>query len=152
MGKIMAPGPFMEPIGQSNFGPDWVASVRSALLDNDAYVQNSQSEPTTLAKAREKAAYTLHQSHLMKYFGERPKFEPGRNSCYGCLMEIPQHPLPCGHMLCTACVHMIGRTTDKNTVTVDYCPLETKANRQVISCHIRFKPEFAGVRILSLDG
>lgn len=148
----MAVGPFMDPPDQGDFETEWLNMTREYLIKIDACVQNFQPETSKLFSTRDAAAYELHRSHLEKFFGEHQKFEPARRSCYGCLMEIPQHPLPCGHMLCTACVQMLGRTTDKNTVTVNYCPFEDKGQRQITSCHIRFKPRFAGIRILSLDG
>jgi hypothetical protein len=125
--------------------------IRDYLVEIEASVREVRAETATLA-SREKVAYDLHRQNLWRFFGNDPERIDSYHSCWGCLMEPPQHPLPCGHMLCTFCVQMLGHVTDKNTVTVDLCPFESKASRIISPCSIRFKPDFAGIRILSLDG
>jgi len=66
-------------------------------------------------------------------------------------MDVPEHPLPCGHVLCTACVKAYG-TQAKSTVSLPYCPLHREATRWAKPALIKFKPAGAGVRVLALDG
>lgn len=151
-GKIIAFGPFKDPPGLGEFGSEWSNMTREHFVRIEASAQEARTEAGSQSRTREKVAYELHRQHLMGFFENFEDHIPGRYTCYGCLMEVPQHPLPCGHMLCTSCVRMLGRPTDKNTVTVDFCPFDSKSVRKVNPCSIRFKPDFAGIRILSLDG
>ena len=143
---------YKEPFDVAKFQEHWLSTVRERLIEIEAKLRDAKEEPTIHANTREQAATQLHKVHLMAYFGERETRIRGYNSCYACLMEVPQHPLACGHMLCRACVRMLGNMTDKHTVTIDFCPMEPYKDRQVRPCSIRFKPDFAGIRVLSLDG
>lgn len=151
-GVIKAIGPFMDPPDLGDFESEWLNMTREHFVQIEASAQEARTEAGMLSSTREKVVYELHRQHLMRFFGNFEHRMPGQYSCYGCLMEVPQHPLPCGHMLCTSCVRMLGRTTDKNTVTVDFCPFDNEVARKVNPCSIRFKPDFAGIRILTLDG
>lgn len=143
---------YVEPFNVAEFQENWLSTVRDKLVEIEAKLRDTNEEPVVHADSRDQAAAQLHKRHLMAYFGEHETRIQGYNSCYACLMEAPQHPMACGHMLCRACVRMLGNKTDKDTVTIDFCPLERHQDRQVRPCSIRFKPDFAGIRILSLDG
>lgn len=151
-GKIIAIGPFMDPPDLGDFGSEWLNMTREHFVQIESSAQEARTEAGMRSSTREKVVYELHRQHLMRFFGDFGDHIPDRYSCYGCLMEVPQHPLPCGHMLCTSCVRMFGRSTDETTVTIDFCPFDSKSVRNVNPCSIRFKPDFAGIRILSLDG
>jgi hypothetical protein len=94
----------------------------------------------------------------METFFERvpeAKMFISHSTCFCCLMQVPQHPLRCGHVLCTACIKAYGSPKQSRvTWEMKYCPLhegETQ-ERGTSTWVIKFKPEFAGVRLLSLDG
>jgi hypothetical protein len=74
------------------------------------------------------------------------------SACFSCLRELPEHPLPCGHVLCTRCITSHGTTGTSGQVSLEQCPLHS--SRQIFpeAWHIRLKPSLAGVRILTLDG
>ena len=151
-GTIIAVGPFKDPPDLGDFESEWTRMTRDHFVQIEASAQEARTEAGVRSSTGEKFAYELHRQPLTRFFGTYGEHTPGRHSCYGCLMEVPQHPLPCGHMLCSPCVRMLGRPTDKNTVTVDFRPFDSKAVRKLNPCSIRFKPDFAGIRILSLDG
>jgi hypothetical protein len=74
---------------------------------------------------------------------------------------MPEHPLPCAHVLCTPCVvtysELDGKgkgiqSSDKHLIRMDRCPLHPPHIRWTEPWFIKFKPDSAGVRILSLDG
>lgn len=73
-------------------------------------------------------------------------------SCFTCLRSLPDHVLPCGHALCEACAIDFCLSHDNEPVT------ELVFKRCVICKSswppqiIQIKPEYAGVRILTLDG
>ena len=91
-------------------------------------------------------AYDLHKECMGRFFRSYQGFNAPRyislTTCYCCLMEVPEHPLQCGHVLCTGCIKAYGYQHDSHSVVIEYCPLHS----------IHFKPDYAGVRILSLDG
>ena len=102
-------------------------------------------------------AYDLHRENMDSFF--RGSFENftaysfcSLTTCFSCLLEVPQHPLQCGHTLCTACIRAYGRPNDRNSVLMDSCPLHARTTRGKASWIVHFKPDYAGVRVLSLDG
>ncbi|PSN60686.1 FabD/lysophospholipase-like protein [Corynespora cassiicola Philippines] len=66
------------------------------------------------------------------------------STCFCCLADLAEHPLPCGYILCTRCIK--GFSTVSKTVSgvyfVSSCPLHHR---------VSFKPKLAGVRVLSLN-
>ena len=71
-------------------------------------------------------------------------------TCLSCLRDMPEHPLPCGHVICSKCVRTFGEARS-TTFTLSWCPLETNKGWGR-SVQISMKPALAGVRALSLDG
>jgi hypothetical protein len=67
-------------------------------------------------------------------------------------MNVPEHPLPFGHVLCTPCIKGYGSPLEHSLVRMDCCPLHPEEWEKFGPWIIRFKPDFAGVRVLSLDG
>lgn len=67
-------------------------------------------------------------------------------------MGIPQHSLPCGHVLCTPCVKGFGKSLNGSEYSLESCPLHPDDGSWRDAYVIRFKPDLAGVRVLSLDG
>lgn len=72
-------------------------------------------------------------------------------TCFCCLMDVPEHPLPCGHVLCTACIRAYGKQA-KSSIALVCCPLHRESTKWARPAIIKFKPVGAGVRVLSLDG
>ena len=101
-------------------------------------------------------AYDLHQARtegFYKSFEDCNAFSFGSlTTCFSCLMEVPQHPLQCGHTLCTACIKAYGRRNDRNSALIDFCPLHMSATSNERAWIVHFKPDYAGVRVLTLDG
>ncbi|KAF2399017.1 FabD/lysophospholipase-like protein [Trichodelitschia bisporula] len=77
-----------------------------------------------------------------------------QTTCFGCLATIPEHPLTCGHVLCTKCVHAHGvKLVTLNSVKLKNCPLHVLSpDVAPVEQAFRFKPPHASVRLLSLDG
>jgi hypothetical protein len=98
-------------------------------------------------------AFQLHlQEQLKDFFQDRANKYFSMSTCYCCLMNVPQHPLPCGHVLCTDCVKNYGEPLKYSSVGIASCPLHPEETKHLQRWVIRFKPDFAGVRVLSLDG
>ena len=74
-------------------------------------------------------------------------------TCLVCLDGVPEHSLPCGHVICRMCAKATGESTPGGFVTLQACPLQDHQkefwSRQWAGY---IKPSQAGLRILSLDG
>lgn len=72
--------------------------------------------------------------------------------CFSCLMGVPQHPLPCKHIICHECTLDFGKALGEDEsylLRIHGCPLEGKETRETI---VRTHPREAGIRVLTLDG
>lgn len=102
-------------------------------------------------------AAEIHASTVMKHF-HLHTVKAGAESfishstCFSCLFEPPEHPLPCGHVLCTSCLRAYGRVTEKNVVELDGCPIEYLSMPRHQTWKVVMKPPDAGIRVLTLDG
>ena len=76
------------------------------------------------------------------------------SACFCCLLEAGQHPLPCGHLLCTECVMTFGKLNSNTTaVVMEECPIGgDECKLECFPAQIRIKPGSSGVRIMALDG
>lgn len=102
-------------------------------------------------------AALIHRDCVMAHFyshattGKRPVIS-SQSVCYSCLFEPPEHALPCGHIICTACLKAYGKSQGRNVVDIQCCPLEPLQNSQQWPWRVIMKPAAAGIRILTLDG
>ncbi|KAF2193812.1 hypothetical protein K469DRAFT_243687 [Zopfia rhizophila CBS 207.26] len=107
-------------------------------------------------EAEDVAAAELHRDDVMAYFyndGPRGGVRSvhSHSVCFCCLFEPPEHCLPCGHILCTACIRTYGRFKSANVIEMYECPLETNTAGRYRPWTIYLRPEAAGLRVLSLD-
>lgn len=104
------------------------------------------------------AAAEIHRNDVMPYFYRHVAGDRGiqrynsHSVCLCCLSKPPEHPLPCGHVLCTPCIKIYGFKRNDLEIIMDSCPLEARSKGFVYPWTIHFKPESAGVRVLCLDG
>lgn len=114
-------------------------------------VQNGESE--------EQAAAQIHSYDVMPYF-YRCATDRGRGShmynshtaCLCCLFEIPEHALPCGHVICTACLKVFGHEVSPTAIDLYQCPIDTGVASRFHCWRVLLVPKTAGIRILTLDG
>lgn len=104
------------------------------------------------ATSDETLVLRLHSKIMAQFYGRR---SPAHNFkshwiCVCCFVGTALHPLHCGHVLCTPCVKGYGDCVNRYDYSIRRCPLHPDGTQ--LSYTIRFKPEFAGVRLLSLDG
>ena len=153
---IIAAGDYQAAF-DSSFVHRWKAQLRSAIegLHRDfsyELEQASQSHDTN-AIPEERIALDLHIEYLNNFFeavGPAASIV-SHSTCFCCLMDVPEHPLPCGHVLCTACIKAYGRQY-KSAVSMQCCPLHRESTSWARPALIKFKPPGAGVRVLALDG
>jgi hypothetical protein len=156
-GNIFADGLYRSDFSPQTYGKTWTESIAN-------HVEDFQAELDVLRKHGDreisdlKLFEPLHVTHMSKFFASvrDAQLFVSHSTCFCCLMQVPNHPLPCGHVLCTSCIKGFGRRKSRVTCEMLFCPLhqeETEIKWQnQLPWIIKFNPEFAGVRLLSLDG
>lgn len=152
---IIATGDYEAAFG-STFLQQWKAQLRSAIegIHRDfSYELEQASNDDVQAIPEERIALDLHIEYLNQFYEAVGPATAicSHATCFCCLMDVPEHPLPCGHVLCTACIKAYGKQ-GKSLVALPCCPLHREATQWVKPALIKFKPANAGIRVLSLDG
>lgn len=147
---------------QSNFSSSsyqrkWIQQIKENLLSCDERLQQRYHSmgASQFKILRGNEAVQLHvEEQLKTFFAEAggATHYTSMATCYCCLMNVPEHPLPCGHVLCTPCIKGYGVPLDHSSVRMDCCPLHPEESERIGPWIIHFKPDFAGIRVLSLDG
>lgn len=144
-------GPYESSFSWDTFSEEWLA-----LLEADtkrlqtALHRRSTEHPHWTEKA---LASEIHRETMQNFYqviGGAEKFM-NHSACFCCLREPPEHPLPCGHVLCRPCVQAYGRQQGQSTMELESCPLHAAQHFRP-PWIIKIKPPTAGARILALDG
>ena len=151
-GKVLATGSY-EP------SYSYTHELRNWFRELEAFVHEFQEIKDKRCLSRpdlnpDRITSELHSGNLQLFYGSigsADRFK-SHSTCLSCLREIPEHPLICGHVLCTLCVKMYGVAKNKELIKLSRCPLDGTKETWSSSCHVSFKPPLAGVRVLSLDG
>ncbi|OWY57034.1 zinc ion binding protein [Alternaria alternata] len=144
-------GHYMSSFTAEDYKNVWLNSLKSRLHDVQEELErkdDSSEETGPLGPIRR-----LHARNISSFYravGGASKFN-SHATCLCCLMRPPEHVLRCGHVLCTECVKAFG-TVRNCTMEMKECPLHIDDCNWRYPWRIRMKPDFAGVRILSLDG
>ena len=153
---IIAAGDY-EAAFDSSFLLQWKSQLRAAIesihRDFSYELEQASQIDDTQAIPEERIALDLHIEYLNHFFESVGPATAicSHATCFCCLMDVPEHPLPCGHVLCTACIKAYGKQT-KSLVALTCCPLHRESTKWSKPALVKFKPAGAGVRILSLDG
>ncbi|KAF2012508.1 hypothetical protein BU24DRAFT_442957 [Aaosphaeria arxii CBS 175.79] len=152
-GTIIGSGAYVSGFTFDNFAESWSHHLRK-------YTTGFQSElagkMVTSPVTDELATVTdLHLANVNRFFhdaGGAIRYT-SHSSCFCCLRNLAEHPLACGHVLCTTCIKDYGEQSNdlQGLYTFPACPLHQHDQFRSPS-EIYFKPPLAGVRILSLDG
>lgn len=106
---------------QSNFSSgsysrQWISLIKKHLISCEAQLQQRHvsRSATQLKVVKENEALQLHVEEQLEVFfvasgGAAEYFSMA--TCYCCLMNVPEHPLPCGHVLCTPCIKGYGTSS-----------------------------------------
>lgn len=157
-GKIFSSGNYVSQFSSFYFRHKWQNMIKDHLHQAERqFVERKSSKLPAFTSDDDAIAYDLHRERMETFFSRSfEHFDAGDfgslTTCFSCLMEVPQHPLQCGHILCTACIRAHGRPNDRHSVLMDYCPLHTSMTRNTRPWLVNFKPDYAGVRVLTLDG
>lgn len=155
-GKIIAAGDYQSSFQCEEYVDEWINDIRRNLerIQQEVYqitfYQDSLSEADAASKV-----HLRNMNEFYKNVGDVFKFV-SHSTCFSCLRELPEHPLPCGHILCGPCVKSYGRQAEKTVIKIDSCPLHVEDTEFLADLEfpwmIKIKPLYAGTRILSLDG
>ncbi|KAF2173984.1 hypothetical protein M409DRAFT_62174 [Zasmidium cellare ATCC 36951] len=132
----------------------WLAAIENRVMTIDKAVQIP--DETSRHGLRAKFRSHILRDFMTKSFdnfrimGARERFV-SHTTCIACLQTIPEHVLPCGHVVCTDCVNIHGKSLSDCVTLIEQCPLHD-TDRFVEPWRISTKPRHAGVRVLSLDG
>lgn len=155
-GKVMGITP---SILQANFDPTHFLPAWTHIIEQG--LARAQQEMLVGAEAqkhlsRRAVAALIHRRELTQLLASWMKHPSDLVSYKFCLFcacrDNPEHPLPCGHVLCTACVETFRDGNAEDGLEPRYavrCPFHPTEQAPAI---LQVKPTNAGVRILCLDG
>ena len=153
-GKVIGSGPHEADFTFDSFCEDWSRYLTSYFTS----FQNELSSQMILSPSTNETVvatriHGLNVNSFYHHIGGAQKFY-SQLTCFCCLRELAEHPLPCGHVLCTPCVKGFGKPHNalSNSYMIESCPLHSYNSAFTVPVNIHFKPPLAGVRILSLDG
>jgi hypothetical protein len=149
-GKRLGKGLFESSFTPNDFFWGWFGQVKEGVLS----LARLQEQDATVQCLSLKAS-DIHRRHMVEFLsevGDASDFV-SQDACFYCLAHsMPEYPLLCGHVLCTACAELFGNVGDRDTATyTEFCPFHhDRTERECLQIDV--KPQHAGVRILCLDG
>lgn len=151
-GKVLAVGSYLSSFSADSYQNVFRDKVYYHLVQLLAELQKKNLSEDT----EEQAAAQIHRETVLtqfyKHVGGAEKFK-SHSACFCCLVAPPQHPLPCGHILCTPCLKANSLSHRKSVIEIQGCPLHTTRGHSTPDLYrVTLKPDAAGVRVLTLDG
>jgi hypothetical protein len=131
----------------------WIKYLREDVETAQKALEDSRHRADS-GISDEELVFQQHSAQLVDFYrqvGPADKFR-SHTVCFSCFMEMPQHVLPCSHVLCTSCVKGYGVRVNNFDYAMESCPLHSSQTSWESRFIVKFKPDFAGVRLLSLDG
>ena len=153
-GKVFAVGNYLSRWSFESLQEEFHANVYFRLEE----LLNLLKQKIIPGEDETHVAANIHRDDVMPWFyrhvsgdGKSEKYN-SHSVCFCCLSEPPEHPLPCGHVLCSPCIKTYGQQRGKNEVEIQGCPLESYNAQFYQPYRLHTKPKAAGVRVLTLDG
>jgi len=152
-GRVIGGGKYQSDFSADRFRPEFRDMIYNNLQQLLEQLGQKHDPESSTTEAQDAAL--IHSELVLRHFfihlGGAKSFQ-SNSICFCCLMALPEHPLPCGHVLCTSCVNSYGSPRGKCLIEMTSCPLEPNEEQFEVPCQIVLKPATAGVRILTLDG
>jgi hypothetical protein len=159
-GKVFAAGSWMSKFLFDSDGPvfrNWVYGRLVELLKELTTRVQGSKQPEVHAAAE------IHRSMVLTNLFSRAKHSDGSSkghsylishtACFCCLFGQAEYCLPCGHVLCSACLETYGNNPGYiNGLEVTSCPFETATEGIYPPWIFQLKPKSAGIRVMTLDG
>lgn len=151
-GKIIAAGDYESSFHADDYSDEWIRDLRRKLDTIQKKLQDMMFQAPQITE--QEAASKLHRQQMNDFYNNLGRAVDfiSHETCFSCLRELPEHPLPCGHVLCTPCIEAYGQRRDKIVIEMSSCPLHDHDTKWPLPWQIKIKPLYAGVRILCLDG
>lgn len=153
-GHIIGTGPYEATFTFDGFADDWLRHLQDSLTHFQKDVDDMKmTTPTAMEGEIETKVHHTNVNKFYHHIGGAQKFV-SHSTCFCCLRELAEHPLPCGHVLCTPCVVGYGKPHSElaGSYVIASCPLHDYDTVFPTPWEVYFKPPLAGVRVLSLDG
>ncbi|KAK4446666.1 acyl transferase/acyl hydrolase/lysophospholipase [Podospora aff. communis PSN243] len=163
-GKVFAAGEYVSGFTLDEYRKEFLDNVYCCLVKILDRLEESLQTTTTEDMSEMLVASFLHRDLVLTGFfrcvdppEKRRHTGPlaSQSACFCCLLGTGQHPLPCGHLLCTECVMTFGKFDPAAAaVGMNECPIGGGAccSPSQFPVLIRMKPRSSGVRALTLDG
>jgi hypothetical protein len=151
-GKVLAAGRYQSGFTAEKYKVTWMNSLKTRLAELQADLKRVEDASADLENPLI-SIRKQHMENIVRFFyavGGASNFT-SHATCLCCLMRSPEHALRCGHVLCSSCIKSFG-VVEKATIEMQYCPLHPFDTKWERPWKIRMKPDFAGIRVLSLDG
>lgn len=153
-GQVLAVGGYCSSFTPEKYRLAFRDDIYIALAKLLENLQEATRESTHLELEQ---AANIHRDSVLKNFFKHitePQNFISHTACFSCLVSPPEHPLPCGHVLCTPCVKAFGTLRGRTAIEMKYCPLHQNDTVATFDSGwtISLKPPSAGARILALDG
>ena len=107
------------------------------------------------SRLEKRTAFLLHIEQTMSRYVWAWNRDSSHSTCFSCLMSVPEHALPCGHIICHQCFVLLStdqKSSSDHELEIESCPLCCNMANKNMHMKISIKPRTAGLRILSLDG
>ncbi len=155
-GEVLAVGDYESSFTPQKYRLVFRDDIYTALARLLQLLQQSLSSSDSSHLELEQAA-NIHRDSVLRNFFKHIRGSKefiSSTACFSCLVSTPEHPLPCGHVLCTPCVKAFGTSRGRTFVDMKYCPLHENDAKAYFGfiCPVSIKPAAAGVRVLALDG
>jgi hypothetical protein len=139
-------------IAKHKFSLQWVLGIRQHFINYyQALVTNDGSVKEPAGKPHQDVVKARRERYLQKHYQQWRAIRSNK-TCLGCLQQVPENVLQCGHAYCILCVQELGAvsTEYESAWIMGHCSLcwENQSNSHLV----RVKPKCAGARILTLDG
>ncbi|KAK8118120.1 uncharacterized protein PG998_006401 [Apiospora kogelbergensis] len=146
-GKLIGSGPYEPDLDSSQYEPSWIGNIQKCLTKLQLAFDKSYP------KSPNQSLAINHLQFVDSFYGTLgdANLFTSNTACFCCLQGLPEHPLPCGHILCRQCVEAHA-THFPRKLLLKSCPLHTTKTLWESNFTITVPPKFSGLRVLSLDG